>query len=146
MNIDELLGFNANDPVQQLADSLVRSDNKLLNELIRIRRENMTQAEVAARLGISRPAVSAFERYDADPRLSTVRRYALAIRAQIEHSVTSNADQHASNTNTLYALWVGTTKRQPTLSHREPTSEERSREERPNRRAYHIAAARHLVK
>lgn len=93
MDIDDLLGIDNSDPVHRLADELVRADDHLLEELVELRRRTMTQAEVAVRLGISRPAVAAFERYDADPRLSTIRRYALAIRAHIAHSVTPESDR-----------------------------------------------------
>ena len=88
MDLDDLLGIDRADPVQQLADDLVQEDDRLLAELVSLRRNTMTQREVADRLGISRPAVAAFERYDADPRLSTVRRYALAVRAHVAHTVT----------------------------------------------------------
>ena len=87
MNLDDLLGINPDDPVQRLARELLKEDDDLLSELVRLRRESMTQQQVADRLQISRPAVAAFERYDSDPRLSAVRRYALAIRASVRHSV-----------------------------------------------------------
>lgn len=88
MDLDEFLGIDESDPVARLAEELVNEDDRFLGELIELRRRTMTQQEVADRLGISRPAVAAFERYDADPRLSTVRRYALAIRAHVSHTVT----------------------------------------------------------
>lgn len=96
MDLDELLGINDSDPVQQLADELVQEDDRLLSELVELRRKTMTQQEVADRLGISRPAVAAFERYNADPRLSTVRRYALAVRAHVGHTVTPEDQRRES--------------------------------------------------
>lgn len=88
MDLDEFLGIDNEDPVQRLANDLVKADDRLLEDLVKLRRKTMTQQDVADRLGISRPAVAAFERYDADPRLSTVRRYAMAVRAHVEHTVT----------------------------------------------------------
>lgn len=93
MDLDELLGIDNSDPVQRLANDLVQEDDRLLSELVELRRKTMTQQEVADRLGISRPAVAAFERYDADPRLSTVRRYALAVRAYVAHTITPEAQR-----------------------------------------------------
>jgi len=34
-------------------------------------------------MGVSQPTVAGFERYDANPRLSTVRRYTLAVGARL---------------------------------------------------------------
>ncbi|MEV8183380.1 helix-turn-helix transcriptional regulator [Specibacter sp. NPDC078692] len=96
MDLDEFLGIDNSDPVQRLANDLVQEDDQLLSELVELRRRTMTQQDVATRLGISRPAVAAFERYDADPKLSTVRRYALAIRAFVAHTVTAEAQGRES--------------------------------------------------
>jgi transcriptional regulator with XRE-family HTH domain len=38
-------------------------------------------------MGVSQPTVAGFERYDANPTLSTLRRYALAIGARLETRV-----------------------------------------------------------
>lgn len=43
------------------------------------RRRGLSVAAVAERMGVSTDQVSAMERYDADPSLSAVRRYALAV-------------------------------------------------------------------
>jgi transcriptional regulator with XRE-family HTH domain len=71
-----------------LASQLAEADERLLYELIQARKDaDLSQRELAKRLGISQPAVAKFERHDSDPRLSTVRRYALAVGAIVEHSV-----------------------------------------------------------
>ncbi|MCC3268256.1 helix-turn-helix domain-containing protein [Arthrobacter gengyunqii] len=93
MDLDDLLGIKTDDPVQRLARELLREDDDLLADLVQIRRETMTQQEVADRLQISRPSVAAFERYDSDPRLSAIRRYALAIRAHVRHTVYKPEDR-----------------------------------------------------
>lgn len=95
MELNELLGIDETDPVAMLARDLVREHSALMQALVKLRRENYTQQEIADRLGVSRPAVAAFERYDADPRLSTVRRYALAVRAIVRHSVNPVAEEKA---------------------------------------------------
>jgi DNA-binding XRE family transcriptional regulator len=47
-------------------------------------RIGLTQAEVARRMGTTQPAVARLERGEADPRLSTIERYAEVIGWQIE--------------------------------------------------------------
>lgn len=57
-------------------------------ELVRIRREaGLSQADVAALLGVTQQAVHKIERYDADLKLSTLERYANAIGALVFHHV-----------------------------------------------------------
>lgn len=87
-DLDRLLGIDVNDPLTRLARDLTEADRSLLDDLRRLRREGgITQTEVARRLGVSQSSVSEFERIGGDPRLSTIRRYAMAIRAMINHEV-----------------------------------------------------------
>jgi transcriptional regulator with XRE-family HTH domain len=66
------------------ADSLVESHAALLADLVDLRKKhNISQEVVAERMGVSQPTVSAFERYDSNPTLSTIRRYALAVGARM---------------------------------------------------------------
>lgn len=70
------------------AAALAEADDDLRAKLIEARREaGLSQRELASMLGIKQSSVAAFERYDNDPRLSTIRRYALAVGAAIEHRV-----------------------------------------------------------
>jgi transcriptional regulator with XRE-family HTH domain len=70
------------------AKELAKNDYLLMSALVTIRKESgLSQAEVADRLGITQQAVSKIESYDADPRLSTVRRYAHAVEALVVHLV-----------------------------------------------------------
>jgi DNA-binding XRE family transcriptional regulator len=63
-------------------------------ELIRLRREaGLTQKEVAERIGISQQAINKLERYDSDPKLSTMRRYANAVGALVQHHVVQDVGQ-----------------------------------------------------
>lgn len=66
------------------ADSLVESHADLLTDLVDLRKKHQISQEVVAeRMGVSQPTVSAFERYDSNPTLSTIRRYALAVGARM---------------------------------------------------------------
>lgn len=76
---------------------LAREDRKMRAELVRLRREqNLSQAAIAKQLGVSQQAIYKLERYDADPKLSTLRRYANAVGAIIEHNVTPDLGQSLS--------------------------------------------------
>lgn len=74
--------------LEALADSLVESHDKLLKDLIGMRKKHrLSQGTIAERMGVSQPTVAAFERYDSNPTLSSIRRYALAVGASITHIV-----------------------------------------------------------
>ncbi|WP_447943430.1 helix-turn-helix transcriptional regulator [Microbacterium aurum] len=76
---------------------LARSDRRMRAELVEVRRmNNLTQADVAEMMGVSQQAVQKLERYDADPKLSTLRRYANAVGAIVEHRVTRDLGQSES--------------------------------------------------
>lgn len=76
------------DLIENLATSLVEDHDGLLDALVAMREKHgLSQADVAFRMGVSQPTVAAFERYDANPTLATIRRYALAVRANIESRV-----------------------------------------------------------
>ncbi|MDJ1113805.1 helix-turn-helix domain-containing protein [Microbacterium dauci] len=75
-------------PVRARAKVLARENREMRTALIRIRREaNLSQSDVAERLGVSQQAIHKLERYDADPRLSTLERYANAVGALVLHRV-----------------------------------------------------------
>jgi DNA-binding XRE family transcriptional regulator len=74
------------------ATALAESDDQMRYALIRARKDaGLTQSDVAEALGIKQSSVAAFERHDNDPRLSTIRRYALAVGALVRHEVTCDA-------------------------------------------------------
>ena len=61
---------------------------ELIDELVRARRESeLSQTEVAARMGTSQSAVARLERGDLDARLSTVERYAAALGHTVDWQV-----------------------------------------------------------
>jgi transcriptional regulator with XRE-family HTH domain len=72
--------------------ALVHADLDMLSDLVEMRHASgLTQEQVAERIGRNKSAVSRFERLDSDPRLSTIRRYARAVGAVIEHRVSDFA-------------------------------------------------------
>lgn len=76
------------DRLKEHAKELLRSQRGLRLGLVERRHEQMlSQADVAERLGISQSAVAQFEGYDANPTLNAIRRYALAVGADIEFIV-----------------------------------------------------------
>ena len=80
--------YDPNSPAQRRATALAMSDQEFKADLVRHRRDlDLSQEEVARRMGVSQPTVSEFERYDNDPKLSTIRRYAHAVGLLIDHRV-----------------------------------------------------------
>lgn len=74
--------------VRPRAKVLAREHRELKARLVRVRRKaGLSQEDVAERMSVSQQTVSKFERYDSDPKLSTLRRYANAVGALIEHQV-----------------------------------------------------------
>jgi len=64
------------------ADLLIEAKDSLLKQLVDLRTHHgLSQQEVANRMGVSQPTVAAFERYDANPTLSSIARYAMAVEA-----------------------------------------------------------------
>ena len=80
------------DELVELAARLAEADERLRYLLVKARKDaRLSQREVAAALGIKQSSVAAFERHDNDPRLSTIRRYALAVGARVDHRVSCDA-------------------------------------------------------
>lgn len=91
MDIDEMLGIDLTNPLDRDAVAMAENDERLLDELVAMRK-GLTQQQVADRMGISQSAVARIESGERDPRLSTIRRYALAVGAVVDHSVRRSAD------------------------------------------------------
>ncbi|MCS6559089.1 helix-turn-helix domain-containing protein [Curtobacterium flaccumfaciens] len=71
-----------------------RANREMLNALVRMRiASGLKQSDMAKLLGMSQQAVSKFERYDNDPKVSTVERYAGAVGALVSHSVDPDVGQ-----------------------------------------------------
>lgn len=57
---------------------------RLVDALIALRKQcQLSQVEVAKRMGVRQPTVSGFEKEPSDPRLSTLQRYARALDARL---------------------------------------------------------------
>lgn len=93
-HLETMLGIDLDDPLDKLAADLVEADEWLLDALILCRKNaGLSQAEVATRMGISQSAVARIESGERNPQLSTLRRYAHAVRAHVSHTVTPTASR-----------------------------------------------------
>jgi transcriptional regulator with XRE-family HTH domain len=82
--------------VEARAESLEDAHYDLMQDLISLRkRHKISQEVVAERMSVSQPTVASFERYDSNPTLATIRRYALAVGARIQNSVIDDCQEHA---------------------------------------------------
>jgi DNA-binding XRE family transcriptional regulator len=105
----KLLDLDPNDPEIQRAQFLAEQDFQLLRKLVELRKRlGLTQTMVAERLGISQPTVAAFERYDSDPKLSTIRRYAQVVGLLVGHKVEVDLGQCAADDGSWAGGWVPT--------------------------------------
>lgn len=94
MNLDELLGIDAEDAMQARASRQVDNDWALLDDLIASRkRAGLSQRAVAEGMGVDKSVVARLESRTRDPHLSTLRRYALAVGAEIRHDVVVHSDE-----------------------------------------------------
>lgn len=83
--------------IRARAASLEDAHEALMHDLIATRkRHGISQEIIAERMSVSQPTVAAFERYDSNPTLATIRRYALAVGARIQNSVIDDCQQHAA--------------------------------------------------
>ena len=76
------------------AKVLAREDREMKAALIQLRVDaGVTQKQLADVMGVTQQAVHKLERYDSDPKLSTLRRYANAVGAIVQHTVTPDVGQ-----------------------------------------------------
>lgn len=80
--------------IRARAKALGANEEHFRDQLFALRREHgLSQEVVAERMGVSQSVVARLERYDSNPTLSTLRRYALAVEARLDFTATS--DRHA---------------------------------------------------
>ena len=80
--------------LEDRADLLVDARDRLLEGLVRLRKEHkLSQQTVAERMGVSQPTVAAFERYDANPTVSSIIRYAMAVNALLDIKVVDDCGE-----------------------------------------------------
>ncbi|MFN2495002.1 MAG: helix-turn-helix domain-containing protein [Pseudonocardiaceae bacterium] len=83
-SLAELAGFSDDDPEIVAARADATAYANLVEGLVELRHHRrMTQTDVAEAMGTTQSVVSHFERLGADPRVSTVQRYARAVGAQL---------------------------------------------------------------
>lgn len=96
------MSYTSSQAMEARATHLAHFTEGLVRDLVEVRENRgLSQADVAERMGISQSAVSQFERYDSNPKLSTIRRYAHAVGARIKHSVILDAELQSSEWNSL---------------------------------------------
>lgn len=67
-------------PAARAAFEDAQSRHAVIDDLLELRRSfELTQSEVARRMGVKQPTISGFESEGSDPRVSTVQRYARAL-------------------------------------------------------------------
>lgn len=93
--LDELLGIDRTMPDDVLGMQLAYAQEKLIDDLIALRKEKgLTQDDVAERMDRSQSNVCKMESLNSNPTLSSLRRYALAIGANITFCVTDHDSSH----------------------------------------------------
>ncbi|MFT3942220.1 MAG: helix-turn-helix domain-containing protein [Ancrocorticia sp.] len=89
MDLAKVLGLDLENPTDASAVDMEEARQRLIDQLIAIRKSRgMTGSDVARELGISRQAVSKIEHGSRDPHLSTLIRYAMAVKAHISLNAT----------------------------------------------------------
>lgn len=84
----------SDESLERRADLLVDARDRLLEGLVRLRKEHkLSQQTVAERMGVSQPTVAAFERYDANPTVSSIIRYAMAVNALLDIKVVDDCGE-----------------------------------------------------
>ncbi len=84
----DMLNIGKNDSIYLNAENLVKNDYDFHSELIRLRVvKGLTRKKVASRMGVTTKWLKKFESYSYDPKLSELRRYALAINASYSHQI-----------------------------------------------------------
>lgn len=74
--------------LEGLSERTAERRRGLIDELVRARRESdLSQTEVAARMGTSQSAVARLESGELDARLSTLERYAAALGRTVDWQV-----------------------------------------------------------
>lgn len=114
MTVTELLRELARDNPGFLDDLQdMRDLHELLDALVQCRQDaGLTQTDVARRMGITQPTVSAFEAEDSNPRIETAQRYARAVGVRLRLDV----DRPLTYRLLSQQRWDAKTWRKPTSS------------------------------
>lgn len=80
------VGLDAEDELDRMAIENAEQGDALRRALVAARRAaNLTQHEVAERMGVGQSAVAKFESGRRSPRLETIERYLVAVEAKIDY-------------------------------------------------------------
>ena len=100
----------SDESLEHRADLLIDAKDRLLEDLVSLRKEHkLSQQTVAERMGVSQPTIAAFERYDANPTMSSIIRYAMAVDALLDIKVVDDCGEGVP------ATWQMTAAAQTTL-------------------------------
>lgn len=92
--LEELLEVDPRSPDMMRAEQLAANDRALLRNLVQVRKDRgLTQQQVADILGVTQASISRFEAYDSNPTLASIRRYAHAVEALVNHDVEPDRGQ-----------------------------------------------------
>lgn len=96
--IDEIVAISTDEDPSfgALFDVEVRRQDLLLHLGELRRASGLSQAQVAAAMGTSQPAVAKLEAARTDPRLSTAARFALAVGYRLEYALVPLSDDAAA--------------------------------------------------
>lgn len=87
-NYFDEFGLDQETESERLARRLAEADLHLIDMLRRVREaRNLSQNQLGELLGVSQATVSAFESCAAEPKMSTIRRYAHALNVMVVHHV-----------------------------------------------------------
>lgn len=86
-NLKELMSKQSPESQKRIAEKVEEMRQTIA--LSRLREElNLSQAELAAAMGVKQPTIAKIEQADNDPRLSTLKRYVAALGGEISIDVT----------------------------------------------------------
>ena len=86
-NLKELMSQQSPESQKRIAEKVEEMRQTIA--LSRLREElNLSQAELAAAMGVKQPTIAKIEQADNDPRLSTLKRYVAALGGEISIDVT----------------------------------------------------------
>ena len=110
-SMNDELGFaEFENDLDRRAAILIAQDHSYIRGLIALRSERgLSQDLIAARMGVSQPTVAAFEHVENDPKLSTLRRYAMAVEALVFHLVVPDSHEWQSVSTDLHLKGPSTT-------------------------------------
>lgn len=84
--LDDIFGPETDE--DRLAERNLVHEEEWLNRLVELRKaKNLSQGDVGERMGISQSGVARSEAGDCDLHLSSLRRYAIAVGAEVRHLI-----------------------------------------------------------